>query len=149
MDARRFINFMPYYHHEWAAAALGMEHNTGNSGPDLTYNDGEGDRCCVELKWALVPEIPVEAKYPKAWTVDEGQIDYPKTYGKGYWGVGLYTLDRPVRDITDEDLGSLDDLVTSRELWLIRWNWIDKYSPSSVSGKTQKSEWSTQLRKST
>ncbi len=145
MDSRRFNNFMHIPLERWAADILGMEHNTSNSGPDLYYNH-EGNRCCIETKWALVPSVEVTTRYPKAWTVDEDQMAYPKKWGTGYWGLGLYTLDRAVCDVKDSDLDDLGSLVTDIGLWLVRWNWMDMYKPSAVSGKTSRSEWSTQLR---
>lgn len=145
MNERRFNNFMYNFHHEWAADVLGMEHNLSNRGPDLLWNDGE-DRSFVELKWALVPSINITTRYPKAWTVDEKQMDYPKTYGKGYWGLGLYTMNRKVQSIRESELTHLGDFVTNRELWIVRWRWMDRYKPSHVSGETSQSSWDTYLR---
>jgi hypothetical protein len=120
---------------EWAANILDMNHHTA-TGPDL-YFDQDGEKCCIETKWSLVPTVKVESNYPECWTVDEDQLAYPKTWGKGYWGFGVYSLDRAVEDIDFEDKDSLDDFVTHRELWLVRWNWINMYPPSiTASGPT-------------
>ena len=129
MEPRRFNNYMHLPLEAWAADILGMEHNQHEGGPDL-YHSAEGDKCCIETKWALVPNTDITDRHPKAWTVNEKQLDYPKLWGTGYWGLGLYTLDRPVSEVTQEDVDRLADLVTYQELWLVRWKWMDRYTGS-------------------
>lgn len=70
-------------------------------GPDLV--DGEK---FVEIKFLLVnPKEHKKIKnldYHRAWTVMEHQINYEKEIGlKGYWGLGIYELNNPVRSIRE------------------------------------------------
>lgn len=142
MKPRQFTSIMPIYHHEWSAEALGMAVNPGN-GPDLIDEDK-----LVELKFAIInPKNPSTPRYPKAWTVDERQMQYPEDWQRtGYWGLGFYELSKAIRSIDAIDMWNLEALVISRELHIVQWSWMNQFPPHHTQGKGKTKEWDTYLR---
>ena len=142
MKARHFTSIIPAYHHEWAAEALGMAINPGN-GPDLL-----DDEKIVEIKFAIInPKNPRNPRYPRAWTVDEKQMQYPEDWQRtGYWGLGLYELNKPVKSIDAIDMLNLEPLVISRELYIVPWKWMNQFLPHHTKGKGKTKNWDTYLR---
>lgn len=146
MKARVFNSGpMPRMNHQWASEILNVPLNPGR-GPDL-IDDGK----FVELKFSLMnPKSYREKKpknYPKAWTVLEDQVEYDSYFiGQGFWGLGLYELDRPVKEIYSYHEEALEKLVLNRELYLVRWSWMDQFPASKTSGKTDYSEWENVFR---
>lgn len=135
--ARNFNSIMHHVHHLWAAEVLGMQVNP-EEGPDLIDNDK-----IVEVKFTLV----VPDKYPEAWTVLEHQMSYPQQYQrKGFWGLGKYWLKVPVEEIKTRSHERLEELVERREMYLVNWDWMIQFPPSSTSGRTEFSEWNNILR---
>jgi len=149
MDSRKYNAIMAHHHHKWAAEVLGMIENLGN-GPDLI-----DDKKFVELKFAIInPKKGLKDKtnkqknYPLSWTVNDDQVNYiDQNNGKrGYWGLGFYELNKAVKDIDGKDLNNLENLVVSRELFIVQWNWIYQFEASHTSGSTLISNWSYTLR---
>jgi hypothetical protein len=144
MECRRFNAVMPDVNEIWAAKVLHLTQNLG-IGPDLL-----GETTFVEVKFSLVkPKDKIE-DYPFSWTVQNHQQKYTKNkkyQGKtGFWGLGSYELDRPVSEITTADPNELETMVLSRELTLIKWDWISQFPVHRVSGKTRRSEWINYFR---
>ena len=127
---------MPALHHKWAADILGMEVNEGR-GPDLiSYNKD------AEVKFCLKSE---KRRYPISWTVFEYQMEYSN--GKPcFWALGVYELNKEIKDIRKVSLDILENLVKQRELYIVNWNWIHKYPPHETSGQTNHSKWNNTLR---
>ena len=148
--ARRFNSYaMPKVNQMWAAKVLGMSENPKyTSGPDLLFDDGK----FVEVKFTLSNPKKTNRRrdYSKSWTVLDPQTEYEETQGRiGFWGLGLYELDRLVDDIDPsdfKDLKKLELFVKSRELYIIAWNWIYQFPASHVSGQTERSKWDRYLR---
>lgn len=138
MEARKFNTLMPYYNHRWAAEVLGMKLNQ-EEGPDLI-----DDHKFVELKFALTnPKEHKEVKsknYSRSWTVLGLQTDYI-TRQKRYWGLALYELSKPVKSIDIFDMKDLENLVLSRELFIVEWAWIHQFPAHHTNGKTKISKW--------
>src|SRR3989344_7779775 len=137
MKCRRFNTCMPYVHELCVGRLLGMDVNPGKD-PDLT-----GERAVVEVKFTL---LDPRGKYPVAWTVQDHQIEYGKNGKPAYWALGTYNLESPVKEIRTTDEDALEKLVAKREIWIVGWNWMQRYSPSKVSGKTAHSEWENIFR---
>ncbi len=134
---------MPYYNHKWAADVLGMRLNE-EKGPDI-IDDGK----FLELKFLLInPKKHKEIKnssYPKVWTVMDHQMNYEKDTGlKGYWGLGIYELNIPIKSIRDKY--NLEKFVLSRELYIVEWGWMNQFEKNHTNGKTEFSEWDYYLR---
>lgn len=141
MKCRKFNNFMPRVNEQWAARVLAMERNLGK-GPDL-IDDGK----FVEIKFCLINPKAKGQNYPRIWTVLEYQTEYTEIFaGQGFWGLGLYELDRPVKQVRTADETELEKMVVSRELWLVDWNWIYQFEPHRTHGKTFMSKWDNTLR---
>ncbi|MFA5855767.1 MAG: hypothetical protein WC867_00275 [Candidatus Pacearchaeota archaeon] len=139
MKARKFNSgLMPKLNHEWAARVLNMEVNP-SKGPDLI-----SDEKFIELKFCLTD---ANKKYPKSWTVSDKQLEYDEfIIGQGFWGLGLYELDRPVKEIKTISPNRLESMVLKRELYIVNWSWMTQFSPHEVSGKTPISEWEDVFR---
>jgi len=140
MDPRLFNSLMPAFNEQWAADILGMNWNRAN-GPDLL-----DDNKFVEIKFTLTNSNGGnENKYPKDWTLLEHQMEYEKDTGLiGYWGLGLYELDRPVSSIRKGP--DLEQYVTKRELYLVPFEWMNQFPKSHNIGKTDKSSWDYWMR---
>ena len=78
----------------------------------------------------------------------EDQVDYIEHFtGQGFWGLGLYELKIPIKEITTHNRDELESLVKeNRELYLTTWDWIYQFPPSETSGKTHRSQWERTLR---
>ena len=128
--ARKFNGgAMPKVHEKWASRILHTSLNSGN-GPDLF----DGDKF-VEIKFTLVnPKFSGKTNgvhYPRAWTVLENQMEYNDIFlGVGFWGLGVYELDRAVESIRTDDKQALEKMVVHRELYVVPWKWMDMYPPN-------------------
>lgn len=140
MKARSFNSLMHFINEEWAAKVLGMK--VLPEGPDLIDN-----KKIVEVKFSL---INIEKKYPLSWTVLEYQMAYPQEFGKmAFWGLGKYWMNESISDITRqeaEDSEFLERMVEKRELYIIKWDWMNQFKPSHVNGQTEISKWDHTLR---
>jgi len=139
MKARIFNNLMPFINESWAAEVIGAELNR-NNGPDLVSNN-----YVMEVKFALINNDHTKKKYPLSWTVFEYQLDYNKEKD-AYWGLGTYKLNKPVSKIRTENPDRLDELVLSRELWIIPFGWMKQYPSHETSGETELSKWENIFR---
>jgi hypothetical protein len=144
--ARKFnASQMPRVNQAWAARVLNMDENPDyNNGPDLIDEDK-----FVEVKFTLSNPRKKNRKrnYSKSWTVLEPQTKYQRAQKKkGFWGLGLYELDRNVDDIETDNLEELESMVLSRKLYIITWKWIYRFPLHHTSGRTEKSEWDRYLR---
>lgn len=144
MECRKFNSIMPIVNEIWASKVLNMELNLGK-GPDLF-----DDKKFVEVKFSLINPKQGEGNYPKSWTVQNHQPKYSKDpryiEKEGFWGLGLYELDRSVRDIKTTDRQELEQMVLSRELTVIKWDWMKQFPVHRVNGKTKRSEWENYFR---
>lgn len=123
MNSNVFKNIIEPIHKRWLSTTLDMycSHSTGI---DLLH-----EQFGVELKSKL-------DTYTKAFAVHEYQIQQFKEDNKDkelYWAFMLYSLDRPISKIQDED--SIAQHVTDRTVWFIEWDWINQF-PSSSGTKT-------------
>ncbi|MEN9625768.1 MAG: hypothetical protein RL557_96 [archaeon] len=131
--------------HEWGSQVLGMA--LENPGPDLL-----DENKFVELKFCLINPKPLNGEkikdYPKAWTVEESQMEYDEYFiGMGFWGMTVYELSVPVRSIRlFESAESVEKKVLQREMYIVRWSWMDQFPSHETEGKTQASEWKRTLR---
>src|SRR3990167_5869052 len=89
MKHRTFNSVMTYVHSRWAAEVLGMTKNSGR-GADLIDDEKQ-----VELKFKLTNEDYSH----KSWRVLEYQMNYGNNGKPTFWGLGFYTLDKPIRNI--------------------------------------------------
>jgi hypothetical protein len=140
MEARKFNTEMPILHETWAARVLNMKRNP-NPGPDLINSDK-----IVEIKFTLVGPTLKENRYPKSWTVLEHQMDYTNNGLRGYWGLGIYEMAFPIREIPIDQLDNLEALVRNRKLWITEWKWMNQYPPSVTGGQTAFSRWENTFR---
>jgi hypothetical protein len=132
---------MPKVNERWAARVLNLNENPGR-GPDLL-----GFGKFVEVKFCLLTPTINGHSYPKAWTVQEHQLEYEEFWtGLGFWAFGLYALDRPVKSITTNNMDELESMVTQRELFITPWSFVYEFEPHKVSGKTKYSEWEDTFR---
>jgi len=128
---------MASIHTEWGVNVLRMKSN--GKGADLI-----DDMKIVELKFCIIPNKP--KKYPLAWTVHDYQMNYNENQFFAFWGLGTYKLDRAVSEIKTRDKEKLEDFVLERELWIVDWDWMNKYPTSTRSGETELSEWTHTYR---
>jgi len=128
---------MPRVNEQWAAKVLGLKVNPSH-GPDLI-----GDNTIVEIKFNLNYK-----RYPRTWTILEYQMAYAQTNtGKtAYWGLGQYTLVKPVKEIKTKSKKKLEGFVLKRELYIVSWEWMEQFPPSETSGQTAISSWNNILR---
>jgi len=136
MKPRTFNSIMPQVNHEWAAKILNMEINPHN-GPDLIDKNK-----FIEIKFALFPN---HKNYVK-WTVLEYQMKYPENGKTPYWGLGTYQLKKQIPQIKTQDHEKLEDLVISRKLYIVNWDWMYQFEPYHNSGQTEISSWNYSLR---
>jgi len=129
MKARYFNSIMPAVNHQWAAEVLGMEINS-RKGPDLI-----SDNFNMELKFSLTGKECLAEKYHIAWTVMEHQTNYHSNGKEHFWGFGAYSLVKPVSKIRAKD--NLESCVLERELWIVLWNFIDRYEKHDTRGKSK------------
>jgi hypothetical protein len=132
MKARRFNTYMKDANHAWAARVLCLQVNPG-TGPDLIDQERN---LGVEIKFGLSPN---------SWTVLEHQLGYNRER-ECYWGLGIYSLDRPVSSIRTIDPEKLEEYVTEREVYVIGWGWMAQFPPHQTNGQTEISQWDNVLR---
>ena len=75
------------------------------------------------------------------WTVQDSQTKYDKNGMRCYWGLGFYELNKSVEEFRERDFDNLNEFVEGRELFLVRWNWIDQFPAFAVRGETDISSW--------
>ena len=136
METRTFNSLMHFNNERWVAKVLGMQINPDN-GVDLI-----DENKIVEVKFKLV--------YPKGYNYLSWRIlGYQKDYGRNreaYWALGTYSLSKEVCDIDNsKSLAPLEKLVKKREIYLVRWNWMNQFPEYFESGKTEKSKWAHDL----
>ncbi|MBS3076076.1 hypothetical protein J4429_06515 [Candidatus Pacearchaeota archaeon] len=119
----------------------------------MELNDGKGpdvidDKKFLEVKFCLTkPKGNEKGNYPCSWTVLDHQVEYAEFWlQQGFWGLGLYELDRPVKEIRTYDREKLESMVLQRELYIVEWAWMDRFPPHRVSGKTKYSQWKNSFR---
>ncbi|MDO8460491.1 MAG: hypothetical protein Q7S74_05245 [Nanoarchaeota archaeon] len=127
---------MPQVNHLWAAKVLGMELNN-NKGPDLINASNDVG---VELKFML------SNRSSNGWTVQNHQLRYKNNNFTCYWGLGIYNLDRNVKEIDTEDKDRLEGMVVKREIYIVNYNWMNQFAPSRTSGGTGRSKWNYVFR---
>lgn len=136
MLPRKFNSVMGNVNRDWAASALGMQVNP-QKGPDLI-----DDTKFVEIKFKLL----VEGKYShRCWRVLDYQRDYENNGKVGYWGLGFYTLDKPVSAVRTTNPFRLEDMVQSRELYVVQWDWMNQFPVYHEVGRTEISQWDNRL----
>lgn len=143
MKARTFNSgIMPRLNEEWTAEVLGMELNPFK-GPDIL-----DDKKFLEVKFSLIkPKKNRESNYPLSWTVLNHQVEYANIWAiPGFWGLGIYELDRAVKEIRTYNSEELEKMVVQRELYIVHWSWIDQFEPSICRGKTKYSQWENSFR---
>lgn len=59
--------------------------------------------------------------------------------------MGFYELNKPVRS-KRKNTRNLEKYVISRELYIVEWDWMNKFPKYHTSGKTEISEWDYYLR---
>lgn len=129
MKARRFNGLMPVINEKWAARVLGIPYNESD-GPDLL-----SDKCCIEIKFHLIGDEEDSMKYPRpAWTVSEHQMDWGNNGRQSYWGLGIYQIKTPVRKLRSGNKKYLEENVLSREIWVLPWNFMEKFPMSDTRG---------------
>jgi len=136
--ARKFNSIMPVVNHAWAAKVLNMQVNPHN-GPDLVSDEKQ-----IEIKFCLTP---ASRNYVK-WTVLEYQMNYQnKSPDKPcFWGLGTYKLSGPVSEIKTREPNELEELVISRELFIVNWDWMNQFTSYHNKGQTKISSWDHSLR---
>ncbi|MFH1501387.1 MAG: hypothetical protein ABIE22_05595 [archaeon] len=132
MKPRTFNSVMPINHQLWASSVLGMQPNP-HKGPDLT-----DEKKVVEVKFALIH--PGQYNHI-CWKAQGHQIDYSEQGRNAYWGLGVYTLDRPIKQIKTKDPKKLEAMVQSRYLWIVPWEWAKQFPLYHHSGQTELSQW--------
>ncbi len=133
---------MPVVNEKWAARVLGMNHNPGK-GPDVM-----DDKKFLEVKFALIKRKRNDKIYPKkSWTTQEHQLEYAEIWAMpGFWLLGFYEIDRPVRKVRTYDQEELEKIVLEREAYVIKWSWMNQYPTHRSVGKTKYSHWDNIFR---
>lgn len=136
MDRRTFNSLMHYNNETWAAKALKMDVNPSR-GPDLTDSEK-----IVEVKFRLVKRGTPAYLY---WTA----FKYQKKYGENreaYWALGTYMLDREIEIIPNSTtIQELENRVKTRELFIVKWDWMNQFPEYPEHGETNKSKWNHTL----
>jgi hypothetical protein len=132
MKPKNFNSIKPNIHEMWAANVLNMQINPGK-GPDLI--DG---RKIVEVKFELMHE---DRYTHLCWRVLGFQKDYGNNGKPAYWALGKYYLSKEVSEIKTKDPAKLENMVTSREMFIVPWEWMDQFPVYHQSGKTDRSKW--------
>ena len=122
MDARKFNAIMPSVNEEWLARILNMRVNP-NSGPDLI-----DDYKFVEVKFRLEG---IDRVY--GWTVQDHQLRYAGCAIR-YWALGTYALSNPVSNIRTTNHSKLEGQVSSRGIWIVRYDWMRQFKRSVCTG---------------
>ena len=137
MYCRYFSSLIGSLHNNWAGKVLGMEVNS-QKGPDLI-----DEYKVAEVKFKLIiPRMYVH----RPWTVLGHQMDYNKLGKDAFWVLGFYTLKKNVCDIKNRDAGRLESFVCEREAYIVKWNWMNRFSAHQVSGETIQSKWKYEIR---
>ena len=137
MEPRRFNSIMTGVNTKWASDVLNMNINT-SKGPDLI-----DDTKIIELKFSLVK--PDRYNYI-SWKVLEHQMNYDEHQFFAYWGLGVYKLDKDIKNINTTDANLLEKRVLERELFIVDWEWMKQFQPYTQTGKTIISEWDNTIR---
>lgn len=132
MDRRTFNSLMHYNNETWAARALRMNVNP-SKGPDLIDSQK-----VVEVKFRLIKQNTPSYLY---WTA----FEYQKKYGENkeaYWALGTYILDREIELIPNSTIiQELEKTVKHRELFLVKWDWMNQFTTYREKGETKQSKW--------
>lgn len=136
MNARHFNSVMPYVNEIWTANVLNMQKNP-NKGPDLIDN-----RKIVEVKFKLLHE---ERYTHLCWRILGHQKNYESNGKIAYWALGKYYLSKEVSAINTENPDRLERLVTSRELFIVPWEWVNQFPVYHQSGSTNTSKWENDI----
>ena len=136
MKARDFNNIMPLVHEKRMAHHLQMQVNL-SAGPDLLADDK-----IAEVKFTLCKD-----KYPLSWTVFDYQMKYPEQHQKSaYWILGIYTLNKDINNIRRVRPYLLEKMVQERQVYIIHWDWMQRYSPSKTQGTSKTGSWENTFR---
>ena len=111
-------------HEQFVSRVLDVPVYTHN-GPDL-FDDGA---TFLEVKFSLVHN---EYTGPVSWTVLGHQMAYDSLFsGNGFWALGKYTLAIPCEQVRDTmDDAYLESQITSRELYVVPWKWMEQFQVS-------------------
>ena len=132
MKSRTFNNYTSKIHERWASKITGIPLNE-KDGIDL-----------LDLDRSLGMEIKFAMDY-QGWTVLDWQLEYNKRLEQTYWGLGIYTLSRPIYSIQTRNLDKIDTLVKRLEFWVVPWDWMRQFPVHQTSGKTNLTTWNLGL----
>ena len=125
MKARTYNSLIGRVHHPWAAEILEMRINP-SFGPDLV-DHGKA----VELKFCLKND---KGSYIQ-WKILDHQMKYGRNGNLAYWGLATYELNKPITEINVSDASQLERFVTTRELWLVNWDWASQFKAYHETGE--------------
>lgn len=137
MKSRSFNSHpMPLTNEIWASQVLGIPLNPEN-GPDLL-----DEAKLVEVKFNLIAR-----DYPKSWTVQDHQMQYPNELQRtGYWGLGNYWLRDSVRNIKTAKPEELEKIVRKREIYIVHWSWMNQFPAHKCKGTKNGHTWTNYFR---
>lgn len=136
MDARLFVSLSSEIHEPWLAYTLKMQRNPFQ-GPDII-----DDKKVVELKSRL---LNTRGYYNKRWTPQDFQMGY-ETDKPAFWALQFYRLERDISRIKTTDPKEISKMITSRNTYIVSWEWMNKYPPRNSIGRTKKSKWNNIFR---
>ncbi len=137
MKERTFNSFMPRVNEKWAAAVLSMQLGNPHKGPDLIDSEKT-----VEVKFKM---LYPDGKYAhKCWRVLEEQLNYNKLFPEIYWGLGFYYVNK--KNVNQINQNELEKITNYRELYLVKWDWMNQFESYHHTGKTEKSGWDYFMR---
>lgn len=123
---------MHFVNEIWAAKVLNMQINP-KSGPDLIDN-----RKALEVKFEKTSK---GVSTHRCWKILGHQLGYDKDYKEIYWGLGFYELNTQIKNVREKDLINLEKIVNYREMYIVEWNWMQRFPLYHQKGKTSISEW--------
>ena len=126
MEAKIFTGEIERYHKRWLANALWIPGN-GHLGIDLLSPTSVYEQATYSDNFAIELKSKMRG-YSFNFAINADQVnDFVKKQPEKefYWAFMFYTFSKRVKDtkITED----LEALVTEREVWCIRWNWIRQF----------------------
>ena len=122
MNKKIFCNSIETLHKKWVGNTLGLE--TAVQGVDLWTEafSGEGGQLAFELKCRKRNRMNCQ------FACREGQIkEYKRVFGTKnvFWIFLMYSMSCEVEECEHVK----ENLITSRQLYIVPWNWINRYEP--------------------